>query len=445
MRQDVTVSKVKHPRYSYRVRFPGRDGVTLQKWFTTKTEAGLFAKERKKEIGRDGKELAIADDERAAVTFWRGFAERMKETPPPALLAVLQEYAESWEAKRESVTVTYAVDAYETAKQAEGLRPQSLQAIRARCHRFVMVFGDRSISSITTSEISAWILGLESLRQRGPVKRKPGKDGAAPQVGLLAKRNQRLALSGLFTYAKSRGWVTINPVSDAARPRPPKTRPGVLRTGEVARFFGALEKVGLKKNAPALIPFWAVRFFAGIREQECLRMDWSMIDLAAKEIHLPDTVTKTGNSRTVKIEPALAAFLMPHSKPNGPIVTTSAMARVYHLRKACQLLQAEDAAAKAAGEEVSPFPVPMPANAARHSFATFHLLAFRHAGETALQLGHGGSPEMLHRHYKGIGSEAEAKQFWAIRPAAGPANVISIGQSTEPAAPKISGAKKSAK
>ena len=68
----------------------------------------------------------------------------------------------------------------------------------------------------------------------------------------------------------------------------------------------------------------------------------------------------------------------------------------------------------------------MPANAARHSFATFHLLAFRHAGETALQLGHGQSPEMLHRHYKGIASEAEAKTFWAIRPAAIPANVTSI-------------------
>jgi len=435
MRQDVTLSKVKHPRYSYRVRFPGKDGKTLQKWFTTKTEAGLFAKEREKEIGREGLAFGVmGDDEKAAVAFWRGFVASVPDSPPPALLAILQGYAETWKATRSSVTVAAAVDAYEAAKTAEGLRPRSLQAIRTRCHRFVMDFGSRSISSITTAEISDWILSLPVLIQRGPVKAKPGKGAAPAQVGLLAKRNQRLGLSGLFNYAKTRGWVRENPVVDSARPKPPKTRPEVLRPSDVARLFGALEKIARTKNAPALIPFWAVRFFAGVREQETLRMDWSMIDLAAQEIHLPDTVTKTGHSRTVKIEPALAAFLTPYAKTDGSLVTTSAMARIYHLRKAWRILQDEDAAAIERGEEIRPFPVPMPANAARHSFATFHLLAFRHAGETALQLGHGGSPEMLHRHYKGIASEAEALAFWAIRPAAGPANVVSISGLTEEAA-----------
>lgn len=435
MRQDVTLSKVKHPRYSYRVRFPGKDGKTLQKWFTTKTEAGLFAKEREKEIGREGLAFGVmGDDEKAAVAFWRGFVASVPDATPPALLAILQDYAETWKATRSSVTVAAAVDVYEAAKTAEGLRPRSLQAIRTRCSRFVMDFGSRSISSITTAEISDWILSLPVLVHRGPVKAKPGKGAAPAQVGLLAKRNQRLGLSGLFSYAKTRGWVRENPVADAARPKPPKTRPEVLRPSDVARLFGALEKIAKGKNAPALIPFWAVRFFAGVREQETLRMDWSMIDLAGGEIHLPDTVTKTGHSRTVKIEPALAAFLAPYAQADGPIVTPSAMARIYHLKKAWRILQAEDAAAKEAGEQVRPFPVPMPANAARHSFATFHLLAFRHAGETALQLGHGGSPEMLHRHYKGIGSEAEALAFWAIRPAAGPANVVSISGHTEQAA-----------
>ena len=150
-------------------------------------------------------------------------------------------------------------------------------------------------------------------------------------------------------------------------------------------------------------------------------MDWSMIDLAAEEIHLPDTVTKTGHSRTVKIEPALAAFLTTHAQTEGRIVTDSAMARVYHLKKAWRVLELEDKAAAEAAKRIGedaprPFPVPMPANCARHSFATYHLLAFRHAGETSLQLGHGGSPELLHRHYKGIATEPEAKSFWSIRP-----------------------------
>lgn len=426
MTEKVTVRDSKHERYSHVVRWPGPDGKRLVKLFTNKTDAEAWAKKRRAELGEVGQAFgSITESERAAVTFWRGFLATVPDAAPPELLAILQDYAGRWKATRSSVTVQAAVDAYEAAKTAEGLRPRSLQGIRTRCKRFADDFGPRLIGSITTAEISDWILSLPVLIQRGPEKRKATKDGKPPQLGLLAKRNQRLALSGLFNYAKTRGWVQENAVTNSARPKPPKSRPGVLRPDEAARLFGALEKA-----APALIPFWAVRFFAGVREAEAVRMDWSMIDLAGEEIHLPDTVTKTGHSRTVKIEPALAAFLTPYAKTNGPIVTPSAMARIYHLRKAWRILQAEDAIAaakaqKAGTEAARPFPVPMPANAARHSFATFHLLAFRHAGETAIQLGHGQSPELLHRHYKGIATEAEANAFWSIRPAT-PANVTSI-------------------
>jgi hypothetical protein len=54
------------------------------------------------------------------------------------------------------------------------------------------------------------------------------------------------------------------------------------------------------------------------------------------------------------------------------------------------------------------------------------LLAFRHAGETAMQLGHGESPELLHRHYKGMATETEAVEFWKIAPAAAPENILEM-------------------
>jgi integrase len=444
MRQSVSVEKANHPRYSHRVRFPGADGATVQKWFKSETAAKKFAKERSKEIGREGLAFGvIGEDEKAAVQYWRSFLSEVADTPPPPLLAILQDYAATWKANRSSVTVAAAVDAYECAKTSEGLRPLSLQALRTRCSRFVKDFGSRPISSITTAEISDWILSLEATRAHATGKATPkaAKTKHAPQVGLVAKRNHRLALSGLFAYAKTRGWVKENPVTDAARPKPPKTRPGILRPSDVSRFFAALQE-----HAPALVPFWAVRFFAGIREQEALRMDWSMVDLMAGEIHLPDTVTKTGHPRTVKMEANLAAFLTPHARPDGAIAPKAAMKRRYHLAKAHRALQAEDAEREAAGDEVRPFPVPMPANAARHSFATFHLLAFRHAGETALQLGHGGSPEMLHRHYKGMATEAEALAFWSIHPAEAPGNVVAM-QAADPTAemPKTNDKKKAAR
>ena len=45
-----------------------------------------------------------------------------------------------------------------------------------------------------------------------------------------------------------------------------------------------------------------------------------------------------------------------------------------------------------------------------------------------MPLGHGGSPEMLHRHYKGMATEAEAKAFWNIHPDK-PANVVEYAPS----------------
>ncbi|MCW1921218.1 hypothetical protein OKA05_01560 [Luteolibacter arcticus] len=403
--KQATVSEVKHPRYTHRVRYTGPGGKTLQAWFKDETSALKFAKTKDKETGREGRVFGtLAPEEKAAVEFWRSVIEQTKDAPPPPLADILRDYADRWKATRTSVTVQAAVDAYEAAKTAEGLRPMSIQGIRTRCGRFAADFGTRPICSITTAEVSDWILGLKATRKIAGGGTK--KDGA--QVGLQAKRNHRLAVSGLFNFAKSRGWTKDNPVTDAARPKPPKTRPEILAPDKVAKFFAALEL-----HAPELVAFWAVRFFAGIREQEALRMDWGMVDLAAGEIHLPETVTKTGHDRTIKVEPVLDAFLRPLAASSGPLAPSAAMVRRWALGKAVKAIQATDK------------DFTLPSNVARHSFATFHLLEFRHAGETSLQLGHGGSPDMLHRHYKGVGTAAQAKAFWAIRPAK-VKNVVSI-------------------
>ena len=403
--KQATVSEVKHPRYTHRVRYTGPGGKTLQAWFKDETSALKFAKGKDKETGREGKAFGVLSPaEKAAIEFWRSVMAETIDAPPPPLADVLRDFADRWKATRTSVTVQTAFEAYEATKTAEGLRPMSLQGIRTRCGRFAKDFGSRPICSITTAEVSDWILGLKATRK----VRGEGKAGSPAQIGLLAKRNHRLAISGLFNFAKSRGWTKDNPVTDAARPKPPKSRPEILAPEKVAKFFSALELY-----APELVAFWAVRFFGGIREQEALRMDWSMIDLKAGEIHLPETVTKTGHDRTVKIEPVLDAFLRPHAVSAGSIAPPTSMARRWALGKAVKALQQTDK------------DFTLPSNVARHSFATFHLLAFRHAGETSIQLGHGGSPEMLHRHYKGIGTAAQAKAFWAIRPAKAK-NVVSI-------------------
>lgn len=413
MLDPVSVTPYKHPRYTHRVRFP-RNGKRTDAYFTNETAALKFAKEQRKEVGQVGKDFGVlAEDERAAVAFWRAFNEESADVPPPPLSSVLKEYSANWKASRRSVPVQAACDAYEIAKKAEGLRPMSLQGIRTRCGRFAKDFGSRPICTITTAEISDWILGMKTTKPHA----------GSGEVGLLAKRNYRLAISGLFNFAKSRGWVTANPVEDAARPKPPKMRPKIISAADTELFFQALTA-----KAPELVPFWAFRFFAGIREQEMLRMDWRMVDLPAKEIHLPDTVTKTGRDRTIEVQPALDAFVRPLAMTSGPIVPMSAMARRWGLKKALDFLS-ETPTSEHTDSKTNPFT--LPANVARHCFATYHMLAFRHAGETSIQLGHGGSPEILHRHYKGLSNQKEANAFWAIRPKLPAKNIVPIKKSRE--------------
>ena len=54
------------------------------------------------------------------------------------------------------------------------------------------------------------------------------------------------------------------------------------------------------------------------------------------------------------------------------------------------------------------------ANGLRHSFGTYHYAMFESADKTSKQMGN--SPEIMHKHYKGLCSHAEAVKFWALRP-----------------------------
>ena len=65
--------------------------------------------------------------------------------------------------------------------------------------------------------------------------------------------------------------------------------------------------------------------------------------------------------------------------------------------------------------------VPFPANAARHSFCSYHLAHFGNAARTALEAGH--SEAMLFAHYRELVTPEAAAAFWTIVPEAGAVQV----------------------
>ncbi|MEI7912478.1 MAG: hypothetical protein WCK77_22850 [Verrucomicrobiota bacterium] len=417
MRNPVTITETTHRSYTHRVRYPAVGGKRLDRYFSNETDAKNFAKAREAELGQVGLTFAgVTEAERSAITYWRGLTARTQDHPPPALLEILRDYGSRWEASQEGATVAAAVESFLAAKRSEhgigeGMKDSShLLALETRLGRFNRDFGTRVLATFSTAEISDWILGLSGAKAKPgrPAAKGKGRPLQQGSLSLQTKKNHRLALHSLFAWARTRGLIGTNPVTDSAKLKVAKRNPGILKPNEVGILFSAIVN-----HAPAIVPFWAVRTFAGIRESEAVRMDWTMVDLTNNKINLPATATKTGVPRVVEIQPALAAFLAPYAKKAGPLAPQTEMARRYALTQAKPAMP----------EGFAP-----PSNWARHTFATMHLHRFQDAGKTSLQLGHGGSPEMLHAHYASFATEAEAIAFWEIRPQTlpQPANIVSM-------------------
>lgn len=395
----ATVSEANHPRYTHRVRYTGPAGKTLQAWFKNETDALAFAKKRDKEQGVNGSKFgSVADDERAAVAYWRDFVEKAT-TSPPDLLAVVKDFAGRWNEQKGSVTIKTAYEKFLNHQEAEGGSVRHIASLKSRVGRLATDQGDVLVALVTAGSFGDWLNGIRATRA----------DKTGEKLSLVTRDNLKKSCRTFFAYCIERGWTSTNPVPVIAKKRTREHRlanekpPEIMMPADVEKFLRMVESA-----APKILPFWGFKFFAGIRDSEAARLTWGMIDLTAGEIRLPASITKTGDARTVKIEPVLRHWIAPHVKEAGPVAPESIVARRFAYNKVLKRLR------KPLEKGGTPVPFVFPSNAARHSFGTFHLFHFRKAGETALQLGHKGDPAMLHKHYKNPDAEKHAAEFWKI-------------------------------
>ena len=59
---------------------------------------------------------------------------------------------------------------------------------------------------------------------------------------------------------------------------------------------------------------------------------------------------------------------------------------------------------------------PWPKDCLRHSYGSYHLAKFQHAGQTAEFMGH-ANPDMLYKHYRDVIKEqSDIDAFWQLTP-----------------------------
>ncbi len=155
----------------------------------------------------------------------------------------------------------------------------------------------------------------------------------------------------------------------------------------------------------------AIGGLAGLRTAEILRLTWEDVWRVPGHIEITAGKSKTRQRRLVEICPALAAWLEPFRQYTGKLCTiTAASADVIWQQQFLKLC---------GGAAVS-----RKRNGLRHAFCTFHFALHSNENLTAAQAGN--SPAMIHAHYKGLATKAEAEKWFAVAPSVSARNVIPL-------------------
>ena len=267
------------------------------------------------------------------------------------------------------------------AKRKDKRASMYLADLRKRLTRFCRDFGHRPIASVTVEEVDNWLRDL-------PLSPK-------------SRANYRANIGVMFSYAVSRRMLDNNPILHTAKPKLIDSSPEIFAVDELRGILEAANRV-----SPDVLPMLTIGAFAGLRDAEIKRLDWSEVDLVRGHIEIKAAKAKSARRRIVPIQPNLAAWLRPYSGLEGRLVPVGARKKLDRVRRAAGLTG-------------------WPQNGLRHSFASYRLAATHDAPRVASELGH-TSPHMLYSTYRELVLPEEAERYWKIAPLSDTLNVIPI-------------------
>jgi integrase len=366
-----------HPKYKFvldlRAFNKGR------KFFKTRTEAEaealrqrtLLERHSRIAVGLSQRELSDLIHARDRLT---GYGKKITDA-----VDFLVDHLER--VRRHGITISQLGLEVLEAKRRDGKAPAYLADLRKRLTRFCQDFGNRSIASIAVDELDTWLRDL-------PLSPK-------------SRANYRANIGVLFSYAEQRGIIDRNPIPRTAKPKLIDRPPEIFTVDELRSLLEAATR-----TARDVVPMLAIGAFAGLREAEIQRLDWSEVDLARGHIEVKAAKAKSARRRIIPIQPNLAAWLRPYTSPSGRVVPAGARRKLDRVREEAGLAR-------------------WPQNGLRHSFASYRLAAIHDPPRVSTELGH-TSPQMLYSTYRELVLPEEAEKYWKISPAVEAGKVVTF-------------------
>ena len=353
-------------------------GSRLRKTFADRQEAEAFAEAMRSER-RSLKAMAVHERKNRSVSLANlsdtqraDVLQAFDLLQGQSLLGAVRFYLDHTAKPMQETTVETLFDSWLAEKAERNRRPRTVANARRQMESFVFDHRDRPAHEITSADVKSWLAT------------KPTRP---------ASRNTYIrAVTGLFRYGVHIGAVDASrdPTKALGKVHEDETRPGILSTADVRRLLSTAAALH-----PEMVPHLALGIFAGLRPENELRLlDWKDIDLDAGTIRVDPASAKKRRQRFVEISDNLRAWLLPYAKPEGRVFFSRRYLR--EIREAAKVEWSHDCM--------------------RHTYASNHVAFHQDAAKTASQLGHAGSVDVLHNHYRQLVKPADARAFWQIDP-----------------------------
>jgi integrase len=274
------------------------------------------------------------------------------------------------------ITIQEAMDLFQKDKSGEGASDTYLKnSKRSFFVPFRDSFKNCLMNDVTPTRAHQYIYGRDSWNK-------------------TTKNSHIRHLRALYSFVKKKGHVTMDPFASVpfAKDRQDKITDKVLPVAGAKKLL----QIALDSGRKAACASLALVLFCGIRVEEVERVTWQAIDLDSEKPVIDLKHGKNGRRRVNPISANAVHWLRSCQCSKGRVAPKNYTKAMQRLRRKAKVVYKQ--------------------NAARHSFASYHIAHFGDAAKTAILLGH-PNPSLLYSTYRELVKVADAERYWNIIPA----------------------------